>query len=59
MEELDAHFGRLSDLARLAFDETVNTELRLAASIQIAEAVEVPDHQILRSKADLDKFMEE
>ena len=59
MEELDAHFGRLSDLARIAFDETVNTELRLVASIQIAEAVEVPDHQILRSKADLDNFMEE
>ena len=59
MKELDAYFGRLSDLARLAFDETVNTELRLVASIQIAEAVEVPDHQILRSKADLDKFMEE
>lgn len=59
MDKLDAHFGRLSDLARVAFDETVNTELRLTASIQIAEAVEVPDHQILRSKADLDKFMEE
>ena len=59
MVELDAYFGRLSDLARIAFDETVNTELRLVASIQIAEAVEVPDHQILRSKADLDNFMEE
>ena len=59
MDELDAYFGRLSDLARIAFDETVNTELRLVASIQIAEAVEVPDHQILRSNTDLDTFMEE
>ena len=59
MEELDAYFGRLSDLARIAFDETVNTQLRLAASIRIAETVEVPDHQILRSNADLDAFMEE
>lgn len=59
LEELDAYFGRLSDLTRIAFDETVNTELRLVASIQIAEAIEVPDHQILRSKADLDNFMEE
>ncbi|MDE0238990.1 MAG: hypothetical protein OXQ84_02165 [bacterium] len=59
IEELDAHFGRLSDLVRIAFDETVNTQLRLAASIQIAEAVQVPDNQILRSKADLDTFMEE
>ena len=59
MEELDAYFGRLSDLARIAFDETVNTQLRLAASIRIAETVEVSTHQILRSKADLDNFMEE
>jgi len=59
MGELDAYFGRMSDLARIAFDETVNTNLRLAASIRIAEAVEVQDHQILRSNADLDTFMEE
>lgn len=59
MNQLDAYFERLSDLARIAFDETVNTELRLAASIRIAEAVEVPDNQILRSNADLDAFMEE
>ena len=59
MDELDAYFGRLSDLALIAFDETVNTELRLVASIQIAEAVEVPSHQILRSNADLDTFMEQ
>ena len=59
MDELDAYFGRLSDLARIAFDETVNTELRLVASIRIAETVEVPDRQILRSNADLDTFMEE
>ena len=59
LDKLDAYFGRLSDLARIAFDETVNTELRLAASVQIAEAVEVPDDQILRSNDDLDTFMEE
>ncbi len=59
MDQLDAHFGRLSDLARIAFDETVNAELRLAASVQMAEAVEVPDDQILRSNDDLDTFMEE
>ena len=59
VEQLDAYFGQLSDLARVAFDESVNTELRLTASIRIAEAVDVPDHQILRSNADLDTFMEE
>lgn len=59
MDELNAYFGQLSDLASLAFDETINTELRLAASVQMAAAIQVPDHQILRSKADLDGFMEE
>ena len=59
LEQLDACFGQLSDLARVAFDESVNTELRLAASIRIAEAVDVPNHQILRSNADLDTFMKE
>ena len=59
MDQLDAYFERLSDLARIAFDETINTELRLAASIRIAEALEVSDNQVLRSNADLDTFMEE
>lgn len=59
MDQLDAYFGRLSDLARIAFDETVNTELRLTTSIRIAEALDVPAHQILRSNNDLDTFMEE
>ena len=59
MDKLDDHFGRLSDLTQVAFDESVNTQLRLAASIEIAEALQVPDRQILRSNADLDAFMEE
>lgn len=59
IDELDACFGRLSELSRIAFNENVNTDLRLAASIQMAEAVEVPDNQILRSNHDLDTFMEE
>ena len=59
MDELDVYFGRLEDLVRIAFDEKVNTELRLAASIRIAECVDVPSGQILRSTADLNAFMEE
>lgn len=59
LEQLDTYFGQLSDLARIAFDESVNTKLRLEASIRFAEAVDVPNHQILRSNADLDTFMEE
>ena len=58
MHEIDAYFGRLEDLARVAFDETVNITLRLEASVRIAEAVNVPDEQILRSTADLDTFMQ-
>ena len=58
LERLDAKFGHLADLARVAFNEAANTNLRLAASIQIAETVDVPKHQILRSSSDLDTFMQ-
>ena len=57
--ELDAYFGQLDDLARIAFDERVNTELRVAASVRFAEAVDVPSDFIIRSRADLDTFMKE
>ena len=57
--ELDAHFGRLEDLARIAFDEGINTELRMAASIRFAEAVDVRSDHIIRSQNDLDVFMQE
>ena len=57
--ELDAHFGRLEHLARLAFDEGINTELRMAASVRFAEAVDVRSDHILRSRDDLDEFMQE
>ena len=57
--ELDAHFGRLEDLVRIAFDEGINTELRMAASIRFAEAVDVRSDHIIRSQNDLDVFMQE
>ena len=57
--ELDAYFGRLEDLGRIAFDEGVNTELRMAAGVRFAEAVNVPGDLIIRSQDDLDVFMEE
>ena len=59
MENLESHYGRLADLARIAFDEETNTELRLAASTQIAETLDVPDSEILRSRAEIDAFMQE
>ncbi|MCY3810233.1 MAG: hypothetical protein OXH15_00355 [Gammaproteobacteria bacterium] len=57
IEELDAYCARLADLTRLAFDEGVNVELRLHASIEVAEVLGVPDEDIVRTQADLDSFM--
>lgn len=57
--ELGAHFDRLEDLARIAFDESINTELRMAASIRFAESVDVRSDHIIRSRDDLDLFMQE
>ena len=59
MERIEEHYGRLADLARIAFDEETNTELRLAASIQMAETLDVPESEILRSRAVIDAFMQE
>ena len=59
MHELDASFDRLENLMRVAFDETVNTNMRLATSVVIAECAGVPRDRILRSTGDVDAFMEE
>ena len=56
--EVHACFGRLEDLAGIAFDESVNTDLRMAASVRFAEAVDVPSARIIRSHDDLDVFMQ-
>ena len=55
--KLDAYCGRLGDLTKLAFDQGVNVELRLRASIEIAEVLGVPDKDIVRTSADLDGYM--
>lgn len=59
IKKLDAYFGSLECLAKVAFDNTVNTALRLEASIQFAEIVGVPDGDILRKTDNLDAFMME
>ena len=59
VRKLDASFGRLENLMGVAFDETVNTQMRFAASIWIAESTSVPAERILRSAGDVDAFMEE
>ena len=43
LRRLDAYFGNLEQLARVSFDDTVNTNLRLGASTWFAETVGVPD----------------
>ena len=55
--ELDAYYGRLDNLTKLAFDEGVNVNLRLRASIEVAEVLGVPAEDILRSTGDVDTFM--
>ena len=59
IQRLDAHFGNLERLAEVAFDNDVNTSLRLNASVRFAERVGVPDDLILRTTDDLDEFMTE
>lgn len=59
IQRLDGYFGNLERLAEVAFDDTVNTRLRLEASVEFAERVGVCDDLILRTTVDLDKFMAE
>ena len=59
VHQLEAYFGNLERLARVAFDDTVNTDLRLGASVGFAETVGVPDERILRTSGDLDRFIQE
>ncbi len=59
VQRLDAWFGNLERLAAIAFDLEGNTTLRLAASVQAAEAVGVPAPRIIRTTGDLDALIEE
>ena len=59
VRRLDTYIGDLERLALVAFDNTVNADLRLYASVEFAEAVGVPDGLILHTAGDLDRFLEE
>lgn len=59
IQRLDAYFGNLDRIAQIAFDNTVNTRLRLEASVRFAGSVGVADHLVLRTTTDLDAFMHE
>lgn len=52
-----ASYDQLGQLVTAAFAPDLNCRLRLAASIELAVAMGVPDDQILRSSEDLDRFM--
>ena len=57
LERIDVDIGRFDALARLAFDQTVNTKLTLEASARMALELGVPSEEILRSKRDVDRDM--
>ena len=54
---LVATYERLGNLAEAAFDLNLNFELRLQASIKLAEAYDVADSDIIHNTDDLDAFM--
>ena len=56
VQRLGASFDNLERLAASAFDSEKNTAL-LQASVELAEAVGVPEESILRTTADVDDFM--
>jgi hypothetical protein len=57
VDNLIATYERLGNLAEAAFDSNLNIELRLQASIELAETYGVPDSKIIRNIDDLDYFM--
>lgn len=54
---LVAKYERLGNLAEAAFDPNLNLELRLQASIKLAEAYGIPDSNIIHNVDELDFFM--
>jgi hypothetical protein len=54
---LVATYERLGNLAEAAFDYNLNLELRLQASIELAEAYGVSDSKIIHNLDELDAFM--
>lgn len=57
--QVNQYFDNLEKLLTFVFDESLNTHLRLSASVQLAESCGVSGHLIIRSSEDLDQFMME
>ncbi len=54
---LVAKYERLGNLAEAAFNPKLNLELRVQASIELAQAYGVPDSKIIHNVDELDSFM--
>ena len=59
IHRLDVYFANLEHFAQIAFDETINTTLRLEASIRFAESIGVDKPLVLHNPTELDIFMTE
>lgn len=57
LDQLLEHFDRLGSLTQAAFDIDRNVELRLLASVRLAQAYGVAEDEILHNETDLDTFM--
>ena len=57
IDRLDQYFCHLERIGQVAFNESVNTALRLAASTDYALAVGVEGRMIIHTAEELDAFM--
>ena len=57
IDRLDQYFGNLERIGQVAFNESVNTALRLTASTDYALAVGVGQRMVIHTTDDLDAFM--
>lgn len=57
IDRLDQYFGNLERIGQIAFNESVNTSLRLSASADYALAVGVEQRMVIHTTDNLDAFM--
>jgi uncharacterized membrane-anchored protein YhcB (DUF1043 family) len=57
LSRIITEYDELVSLSQLAFDQTKNVEMRLKASLHLAQAYEVPEKNIIRNINELDDFM--
>lgn len=57
LARIEAELLRLGDITSMAFDRNLNTSLLLATSVDLAVAYAVPETRILRSTADVDRYI--